>query len=92
LLSRGTACRKPPTLVAVTVRQHEATDAFQAGAFCAECSQAEPAPGVVADESHVAQVKGFQEVRYAFGCRPSPNRPQLGLPEDDQPSRAGAVV
>ena len=66
-----TACRKPPTLVAVTVRQHEATDALQAAAFCAERSQAEPAPGAVTDKRHVAQVEGFQEVRYAFGCRAS---------------------
>ena len=76
---QGNSLSEAPHARAVTVRQHEATDAFQAGAFCAERSQAEPAPGVVADKSHVAQVEGFQEVRYAFGCRPSPNRPQLGL-------------
>jgi hypothetical protein len=58
-------------LIAVTVREHEATDAFQAGAFCAERSQAEPAPCVVTDKSHVAQVEGFQEVRYPLGSCPS---------------------
>jgi hypothetical protein len=41
------------------------------GASCAERSQAEPAPRVVADESHVALVERFQEVRDALGCRPS---------------------
>ncbi|MGH2475396.1 MAG: hypothetical protein ACRDIL_09015, partial [Candidatus Limnocylindrales bacterium] len=44
---------------------------MQAGAFCAERGQAEPAPRVVTDKGHVAQVEGFQEVRYAFGSRPS---------------------
>ena len=58
-------------LVAVTVREHETTDALQAGVFCAERSQAEPAPRVVTDERHIAQVEGFQQAGYAFGCRPS---------------------
>jgi hypothetical protein len=58
-------------LIAVTVREHEATDALQAGAFCAERAQAEPAPRVVTDKGHVVQVEGFQEVGYAFGSRPS---------------------
>jgi hypothetical protein len=43
----------------------------QAGVFCAERSQAEPASRVVPDKSHVAQVEGFQQLGYAFGCRPS---------------------
>ena len=82
----------PPTLVA-TVRQHEVTDAFQAGAFCAERSQAEPAPGVVADKSHCHAGRGLPGSQVCVWLSPEPQPPTArpALRESARPYRRRSV-